>query len=279
MYKPTLLLFFTFFVLIAGTKVWASDQNAGGMFFVAPDYDRWTLENYCITFFPPSKIGDLEAEKLREGMANLDKNLQSRVDSKAILSAFPGIQAEDFEHAFCTFWELKEADFDGKAPKDFLLLMKQPASSGQYKCMIAIRTGAGIVYQELQGFYRGLYNLMGRINRSAKRKGASGEDQVRRFLEKVGVSQNPSDLDADHKDDLLMYLQFDLCDPSDDENPLCGNMANLAFFPVPYSWNGRHLACDPSKNELYYSRFLKVLKPLDREVAFAVLRKLKKEKK
>ena len=271
--KSILFAFLTCLVLCGYTMTGASDKKAVGVFVLEPDEENWRKP--CVSFLPKREIFGPQAEKLRSSLMQLEKYPKSRKDADMVIKAFPGLQKEDMELPDCIYWKLKQTDFDGQAPTDFVLLLKQRGSSSSYTQTVAVRTGARVVYQELPGRYRGLYNLVGRIKRPGKRKREQGEDRVKHFLKESGISQNPSDLDGDGKTDLLMYIQFDPCDPDDDENPLCGNMGNLAFFPVPYFWNGRNLACDESKSERYYANFLKNLKHLDRSAALVILRRWK----
>ena len=193
------------------------------------------------------------------------------------MRAFPGLNREDFENDTYVFWDLKKFNFDGTAPIDYALFLRQSASSGPYEWVLAIRGNNKVVYQRMLGYYRGLYNIM----RRAKEKSQPNQRQnpregINKFLELANISQNPSNIDGDGKDDLLMHTHFENCDSQND--PYWGLMSNLTYMPVPYFWNGKYMSCRDKKRFQYYGKFEKLLHFLSDEDRIGISSELKKLK-
>ena len=81
MLKSLLLLFFIGFILMGAVTVDASDQKSTDVFVLKPDDDKWTMARSCIPFLPVLEIAGPQADKLRNGLRQLDKNAESRDDA------------------------------------------------------------------------------------------------------------------------------------------------------------------------------------------------------
>jgi len=276
-----IITFVIFIFLFLPEITLASDQSIR-IFSVTPNEKEVESRNHaCLRFFSVKEINNEERiHGIFQNLKKLDKEIfseQEQDDRKLdlILNVFNDLSKTDFDQGNYAFWDIRSANFDGIGPMDYAFIIKEKTSFGHYQWRIIIRGNTSIVLQNLPGTYRGLFNTMGRIKEVSKNK-RDGQKSVEAFLSGFNIKSNPSDIDLDNKDELIMHDSFEHCNYNNDDDPACGSMGNLKYFPVPYYWNGRHMSCWSPKVKNYYKKIRGKLYLLSTEDRIAIKHELEK---
>lgn len=170
--------------------------------------------------------------------------------------------AEDDVGVFAWTWNLFEADFDGESPRDYGLFYRNEGSIGYYGMFLIVRSDTDVTYQDIAGSVRGRNNMLGRAR-------SLSPERFDLFLRESGYASNPSDLNGDRRDDLLVHNSVVIPVPED-----LWSMAALTDVPTPFFWNGEEMRPNSILAQPYYGRLLAALKYLAPEDSTVIAAKI-----